>query len=30
MIKNVKNTVPWISAINDFNGEDTVGTFHKN
>ena len=30
MIKNVKNTVPWISAINDFNGEDMVGTFHKN
>lgn len=24
MIKAVKNTVPWTSVINDFNGEETT------
>ena len=28
-IKNVENTVPWPYIINDFNGEEIVGTFYK-
>ena len=30
MIKNVKNTVPRTYFINDFNGEEIVGTFYEN
>ena len=29
VIKKVKNTVPWTSVVNDFNGEETVLTFYK-
>ena len=29
MIKKVKNTVQFTFLINDFNGEEIVGTFHK-
>ena len=29
MIKEVKNTVPWIYVINDFNGEEINGTFYE-
>ena len=29
MIKKVKNTVPWTYDINDFNGEESVGTFYE-
>ena len=28
MIKEVKNTVPWTSVINDLNGEEIIGTFY--
>ena len=28
-IKNAENTVSWPYAINDFNGEEIVGTFYK-
>ena len=28
VIKKVKNTVPWTYVINDFNGEEIIGTFH--
>ena len=27
MIKEAKNTVPWIYVINDLNGEEIIGTF---
>ena len=30
IIKKVKNTVPWTYIINDFNGEEIVGTFCEN
>ena len=29
MIKKVKNTVPWTYVINDFSGEEIVGTFYE-
>ena len=29
MIKIVKNTVPWTYLIEDFNGENIVGTFYE-
>ena len=29
VIKRAKNTVPWIYVINDFNGEEIVGTFYE-
>ena len=29
VIKEVKNTVPWTSAISDLNGEKTIGTFYE-
>ena len=29
VITKVKNTVPWIYAINDLNGEEIVGNFTK-
>ena len=29
VIREVKNTVPWIYAINDFNGEEIIGTFYE-
>ena len=29
VIKKVKNTVPWTYVINDFNGEEIVGTFYE-
>ena len=29
MIKEVKNTVPWIYVINDLNGEEIIGTFYE-
>ena len=29
VIKNVKNTVLWTYVINDFNGEEIVGTFYE-
>ena len=28
MIKEIKNTVPWAYVINDFNGEEIIGTFY--
>ena len=28
-ITEVKNTVPWMDVISDFNGEEIVGTFYK-
>ena len=28
MIKEIKNTVPWTYVINDFNGEEVIGTFY--
>ena len=28
--KKIKNTVPWTYFINDFNGEEIVGTFYEN
>ena len=30
VIKEVKNTVPWTSAISDLNGEKIIGTFYEN
>ena len=30
VIKKVKNTVPWKYVTNDYNGEETVGTFYDN
>ena len=29
VLKRAKNTVPWIYVINDFNGEEIVGTFYE-
>ena len=29
LLKKVKNTVPWISVINDLNGEEIIGTFYE-
>ena len=29
VIKKVKNTVPWIYVINDFNAEEIIGTFYE-
>ena len=29
MIKNTKNTVPLVNAINDLNGEEIIGTFYE-
>ena len=29
VIKEVKNTAPWIFVISDFNGEKVVGTFYE-
>ena len=29
MIKEVTNTVPWTYVINDFNGEEVIGTFNE-
>ena len=29
VIKKVKNTVPWTYVINDFNGEEIIGTFYQ-
>ena len=29
LIKKVKNTVPWIYAISDLNGEEIIGTFYE-
>ena len=29
MIKKVKNTVLWTYVINDFNGEEIIGTFYE-
>ena len=30
IIKKIKNTVPWTHVINDFNGEEAIGTFYEN
>ena len=30
VIKEIKNTVPWIYVINDLNGEEVIGTFYEN
>ena len=29
VIKQVKNTVPWIYVINDLKGEELLGTFYE-
>ena len=29
VICKIKNTVPWIFVINDFNGEEIIGTFYE-
>ena len=29
VIKKVKNTVLWTYVINDFNGEEIIGTFYE-
>ena len=29
VIKEIKNKVPWTYVINDFNGEEIVGTFYE-
>ena len=29
VIKEVKNTVPWLYVINDLNGEEIIRTFHE-
>ena len=29
IIKNVKNTVPWIYVLNDLNGEEIIGIFYE-
>ena len=29
VIKKIKNTVPWTYVINDFNGEEIIGTFYE-
>ena len=30
LIKKIKNTVPWTYVINDYNGEEIIGTFYEN
>ena len=30
VIKKVKNTVPWTYAINELNGEETIGSLKEN
>ena len=29
VISKIKNRVPWTYVINDFNGEEIIGTFHE-
>ena len=29
VISKIKNTVPWTYIINDFNGEESIGTFYE-
>ena len=29
VIKNFKNTIPWIYVISDLNGKEIVGTFKR-
>ena len=29
VISKIKNTVPWTYVINDFNGEEIIGTFYE-
>ena len=29
VIKKLKNAVPWTYVINDFNGEEIIGTFYE-
>ena len=29
MIKKVKNTIPWLYVIKDFNGEESFGSYHE-
>ena len=29
IVSKIKNTVPWIYVINDFNGEEIIGTFYE-
>ena len=29
VVRELKNTVPWIYLINDLNGEEIVGSFHE-
>ena len=29
VIKEIKNTVPWIYVINDLNGKEIIGTFYE-
>ena len=29
VIGKIKNTVPWTYIINDFNGEEIIGTFYE-
>ena len=29
IIRKIKNTVPWTYIINDFNGEEIIGTFYE-
>ena len=29
IIKKIRNTVPWTYVINDFNGEDIIGTYEN-
>ena len=29
VIKEIKNTVPWIYVINDLNDEEIIGTFYE-
>ena len=30
MIKEIKNTVPWIYVFNDLNDEEIIGKFNEN
>ena len=29
VIKQIKNTVPWIDVISDLNGEEIIGSFYE-
>ena len=29
IIKKIKNTAPWTYVINDYNGEEIIGTFQE-